>query len=126
MINNYELFLNCLRARIEQFENAPDLLNIDESEVYWIDEIGDKFEKQGVDRANIFEFSEKLTEDCIPGGIVETTGGYPNFYNIKRIVIKLRDNCVTNFSNMKEASLIEMSPNRPVFVANMHKIKEFF
>lgn len=126
MINNYELFLNCLRARIEQFENDPDLLQIDQSELYWIDEIADRFEREGASSANIFEFSEKLTEDCVSGGIVETTDGYPNFYNIKRIVIKLRDNCVTGYSNMKDASLIEMGPNRPVFVANMHKIKQFF
>ena len=60
----------------------------------WFDEVGNRWEKEGVSSGHIFEFHEQLSLDLLPGGMVQTTQTLPEGYipthplHILRVYVK--------------------------------------
>ncbi len=80
-------------------------------DIFWGDEIGDKWESEGHHPGRIFEFDTiKLGDQAEPGGMIlsrDLPGKFPSDpFMIEKIVIKL-----------KNGELVEMSPTRPIFLA---------
>lgn len=62
-------------------------------ETCWMDEVGDRWEAEGVAPGCIFEFHIALSPDCLPGGMVEVVnpGEIPTKpADVKRVLTRLK------------------------------------
>lgn len=89
-------------------------------DLFWIDEVGDRLEREGVDPGNIWEVDLTLGDDLRHGAVIETScapGEVPSCVQQLKRVIVLKEHGLHGSSE-----LIEMPWNRPLVLANWQRI----
>lgn len=93
-----------------------------EDDICWPDQVGNRWEAEGIDPGRIFETGRQLTDDCLPGVMVATKehmapGVAPtSIFDVRYAVVVLKSN--------EEISLVTAQGYRPVLVANWARISE--
>lgn len=58
----------------------------------WLDKVGEAWEKEGIDAGCIFEFSLRLNEKAIAGGLIRSSaapGNVPLLHEVEKVAVRL-------------------------------------
>ncbi len=95
-----------------------------EEEICWADQVGDRWESEGIDPGRIFETGETLGMDCLPGIMMVTKnlppGSPPQYpWQLERAIVQFRG----TDGKIEEINLVSERGCRPIFVANWTRIQ---